>query len=338
MGDKEAPPPSGPDEARGGARAFPHGGGTLGNEGERIVKRTQAQAEEPDRPMSLWDHLRELKKRLKVVGLALIASLVFWLLFPAGAMDPSALVTGMYRPMISLVLDNALSLAHGQLTLIMGGMTDPLEVYFIAGAVMSVLTTSPVFGYEFYKFVEPAMKPNEKSKLTKFMGGFLGLFAAGALIGYFILMPAMIRFMAYFAGIIGATTQVYAADYYGMVFIGTGATALAFTTPSIFLLLVDLGVLSTNALAKNRLIVYLLLYFTVAMLVNEPVVGHFGMFLPIVGMLEVSILIGRRMERKRAMKDGVALSPPERRCNYCQAKLDSGKSFCPKCGRANARR
>ncbi len=310
----------------------------MGNEGERIVRRTQAQAEEPDRPMTLWDHLRELKRRLKVVAIAFIASFVFWLLFPAGAFDPSALFTGLYYPMISVVLDNAKSLADGRLTIIMGGMTDPLEIYFIAGAVMSLLTSSPVVGYEFYKFVEPAMKPNEKSKLTKFMAGFLGLFIVGALIGYFILLPAMIRFMTYFGGIVGASPFVNASDYYGMIFIGTGATALAFTTPSVFLLLVDLGILSTNALAKNRLIVYLILYFGIAMLVNEPVVGHFGMFLPIVGMLEVSILIGRRMERTRAMKNGVALSPPERRCSYCQAKLDSGKSFCPKCGRANARR
>ena len=336
MGEKDAPPPSRPGGPKDTRRAFPHGGGTLGNDGERLVRGAQARLEEPDRPMSLWDHLRELKRRVKVVAIAFIASLVFWLLFPAGAMDPSALVTGMYYPMISLVLDNAKSLAAGRLTLIMGGMTDPLEVYFIAGAVMSMLTTSPVFGYEFYKFVEPAMKPNEKSKLTKFMAGFLGLFATGALIGYFILLPAMIRFMAYFAGIIGATTQVYASDYYGMIFIGTGATALAFTTPSIFLLLVDLGVLSTNALAKNRLIVYLLLYVTVAMMVNEPVVGHFGMFLPIVGMLEVSILIGRRMERKRALKKSLELGYPELRCSHCGADLDPTKSFCPECGRAKA--
>ncbi len=333
MGEKDPPPRSGTVPPSDATNAIPYGGNLKGA-GERI------EGTQPDAArfgtMSIWDHLRELKGRLKVIGIAFIVSLVFWLLFPAGAFDPSALFTGMYYPMISIVLDNAKTLAAGRVTLIMGGMTDPLEIYFVAGAVMSILTTSPVIGYEIYKFVEPAMKPNEKSKLTKFMAGFLGLMTAGALIGYIILLPAMIRFMTYFGGIVGASTIVNASDYYGMVFIGTGATALAFTTPSIFLLLVDLGIISTNMLAKNRLIVYLGLYVVIAMLVNEPVVGHFGMFFPIVGMLELSILLGRRIERNRALKKGEAPPPARQECKYCHAELDPDKIFCPMCGRGKA--
>ncbi len=332
MADKEALPRSeSPEGAE--AKAVPHGGATLGGEGERYSKMAQGQAK-PFKAMSIWDHLGELKRRLKVIAIFFVGSMVFWLLFPAGEFDPSALFTGMYRPMVSLVLENAKGLGAGQLTLIMGGMTDGLEVYFIAGAVMSLLTSSPIIGYEIYKFVEPALKPTEKSKLDKFMAGFLGLFTLGAAIGYFILLPAMIRFMVYFGAIIGATSTVYASDYYGMVFIGVGATAIAFTTPAVFLLLVDLEVISTNALAKNRLIVYLALYIVIAFLVNEPVVGHFGMFFPIVGMLELSILIGKRMERNRAKKRGLPFGPAKPTCNYCKAELDSGRAFCPKCGRA----
>ena len=333
MGDKDARPRRAGSEGSTPAEAVPHGGATLGEAGERYSKL----AGEPTKAgalMSLREHLGELKKRLKIVAIAFIASFVFWLLFPAEGMDSSALFTGMYRPMISIILDNAKGLAAGRLTLIMGGMTDPLEIYFISGAVMSLLTSSPVVGYEFYKFVEPAFKPNEKSKLTKFMAGFLGLFTMGALIGYFVILPAMIRFMSFFGGIVGASSIVNASDYYGMVFIGTGATALAFTTPAVFLLLVDLGIISTNALAKNRLIVYLILYVMIAMLVNEPVVGHFGMFFPIVGMLELSIILGRRIERNRAQKAGVSPPPEKPKCRYCNSDLGSAKSFCPRCGKA----
>ncbi len=334
MADKEALPRSESPEGT-EAEAVPHGGGTLGGAGERYSKMAQGEAK-PFKAMSIWEHLGELKRRLKVIAIAFVASLVFWLLFPARAFDPSALFTGMYYPMVSIILESAKSLSAGQLTLIMGSMTDPLELYFIAGAVMSILTSSPVIGYEIYKFVEPALKPNEKSKLTKFMAGFLGLFTLGALIGYFILIPAMIRFMVYFGGIVQASSVVNASDYYGMVFIGVGATAIAFTTPAIFLLLVDLEVISTNALAKNRLIVYLALYVIIAFLVNEPVVGHFGMFFPIMGMLELSILIGRRMEHNRAKKRGLPFEPAKPTCRYCKAELDPNKVFCPECGRSKA--
>ena len=335
MGDKEALPRQGPADAVPSVNAVPHGGATLAGTGERLGKMAQ-DAMSPRGQMSLREHLGELKHRLKWVAIAFVASFVFWLLFPAKAFDPSALFTGLYYPMISMVLDSAKSLADGRLTLIMGGMTDPLEIYFISGAVMSLLTSSPVIGYEIYKFAEPALKPNEKSKLNKFMAGFLGLFTMGALIGYFVLLPAMIRFMTYFGEMVGASSIVNASDYYGMVFIGVGATALAFTTPAIFLLLVDLEIISTNALAKNRLIVYLILYVIIAFLVNEPVVGHFGMFFPIVGMLELSILLGRRIERNRAMKRGTAFVPSKPKCKFCGAELQAGNPYCPKCNRAVA--
>ena len=333
MGDKEALPPRGDVASPPPAEAAPVGGGTIGGLGERYSKMVQ-EATKPDARMSLREHLGELKARLKIVAIAFIASFVFWLLFPAKAFDPSALFTGLYYPMISLVLDNAKSLAADHVTLIMGSMTDPLEIYFIAGAVMSLITSSPIIGYELNKFMIPAFNPIEKSKLTKFMAGFLGLFCLGAGIGYFILMPAMVRFMTYFGGIVGANSIVNASDYYGMVFIGTGATALAFTTPSVFLLLVDLGIISTDALAKNRLLVYLGIYVIIAFLVNEPVVGHFGIFFPIVGMLEVSILLGRRIERNRGRKREAMFGPAMPRCKYCNAELETGSGFCPSCHRS----
>lgn len=283
----------------------------------------------------MGEHLRELKSRLIWIAAAYFGSLGFWLLIPAGAFDPSALFTGLYRPAISLVLANAASLSNGRITIIAGSLTAPLEIYFIASALLAAITASPVIGYELYRFVDPGLLPNEKRTLYRFMTAFVGLFVGGATIGYFVLTPAIIRFMAYFAYIAGAQPIVTAGDYYGMVFIATGATAVAFTTPAFFLLLVNFSIISTSAFTKNRLIVYFALYVTIAAITPEPVVGHFGMFFPIVIMLELSVLIGKRMEKNRALKNAAKQQPPrEVNCRYCGALSEPGKVFCPKCGRA----
>lgn len=284
--------------------------------------------------MGLWDHLRELKGRLKMIIIAYAASLVFWLIIPAGDFDPAALFTGMYRPMISIVLNNAQGLTGGKMRIIAGAMTAPLEIYFLASAVMALITASPVVAYEIYKFVDPALRPGEKNTLSKFMMAFVALFVGGAAIGYFVLMPAIIRFMTYFANVVGAEPIITAGDYYGMVFMGVGAAALAFTTPAVFVLLVDFKILSTRAFTKNRLIVYLILYVFIAALTPEPVVGHFGMFFPIVGMMEVSVLVGKKIERDRAKRDGTTIQPNNTRCRYCNSKLKPETRFCPKCGAA----
>jgi len=288
---------------------------------------------------SLREHLSELKYRIKIIGIAMIGSLIFWLLIPSEAFDPSALFTGLYRPMITVVFTQAKNLAAGKLILIQGTLTAPLEVYFLGGIVLSLITASPVIGYEIYKFIDPALYPNEKQKLYRFTLGFVALFTVGAGVGWFILTPAIIRFMIFFAGIVQAEPIINVGDYYSLVFTIVGASAISFTTPVIFLLLVSLGIISTTALTKNRLFVYLALYVIIAALTPEPVVGHFGMFFPIVTMLEISALIGRRIEKNRAIREGKPWPPPEpvvEKCKYCKAELDLTRPFCPNCGRARA--
>ena len=286
---------------------------------------------------TLREHLSELKYRIKIIGIAMIGSLIFWLLIPSEAFDPSALFTGLYRPMITIIFAQAKNLAAGRLTLIQGTLTAPLEVYFLGGIVLSLITSSPVIGYEIYKFVDPALYPHEKKALYRFTGGFFALFTVGAAIGWFILAPAIIRFMVFFAGIVQVEPIITGGDYYSLIFTIVGASAIAFTTPVTFLLLVSLGIISTTALTKNRLIVYLALYVIIAALTPEPVVGHFGMFFPIVIMLEISALIGKRMEKNRALREGKPWPPPEpttEKCKYCGAELDLEKPFCPNCKRA----
>lgn len=297
---------------------------------------TWADEEKPERLLTFREHLGELKQRLKISAIAFFASLAFWLLAPVEAFDPSALVTGLYRPAVSIVLDNAESLAAGRVTIIAGTLTAPLEIYFLAGLVMALITSAPVIGYEVYRFVDPALLPNERRPAYRFSLAFTGLFLAGAGIGYFVLLPAIIRFLAYFAMIVGAQPVITASDYYSMVFTAVGATGIAFTSPAIFLLLINFGVISTSALTKNRLIVYLGLYILIAAITPEPVVGHFGMFFPIVLMLELSVLIGKRIERNRAAQSGGGAAPPKPRCPYCNAERRAGTPFCHVCGRALA--
>ncbi len=285
--------------------------------------------------MNLRKHLSELKKRVKVIAVAYAAALVFWLLIPSESFDLSALFTGLYRPMISVVLDAAKGLAAGRVTIIQGTLTAPLEIYFLAGAIMALVTASPVIGYEIFKFVDPALYPHEKKTLYRFLFAFIALFVLGAAVAWFLLAPAIIRFMAYFAQIIHAEPLVTAGDFYSLVFIAVGASAIAFTTPAIFVLLVNFGIISTTALTKNRLIVYLGLYIVIAALTPEPLVGHVGMFIPIMVMLEISALIGKRIEKRRAQRGETASpTPPRTKCKYCGADLEEGKAFCPNCGRA----
>lgn len=285
--------------------------------------------------MTLYEHLMELRDRLKVVAIFYIASLLFWLVFPKNLSmgEIGAIISGEYIPMVTLVLEHAASMSQGLVKLIPGTLTSPLEIYFIAAALMALITTIPVIGYEFYMYVDPALYPHERRLIWGFMGAFLSLYAVGAFFSYFFVVPLIVRFMVIFARIIGIPpeqTFVTASDYYMLVFSTVALMGLLFTSPAIFVLLVRFGLISTSTFTRNRLYVYGLLYILIAFITPDGwLVGNTVLFLPLVILLEVAVIIAKRFEKAR---EAGAYSVP--RCKFCGGEIPEGSVFCSKCGRS----
>lgn len=285
--------------------------------------------------MTLYEHLMELRDRLKVVAIFYIASLLFWLVFPKNLTlgELGSIITGEYIPMITLVLEHAAGMSQGLVKLIPGTLTSPLEIYFIAAALMALITSIPVIGYEFYMYVDPALYPHERRLIWGFMAAFLSLYAVGAFFSYFFVVPLIVRFMVIFARIIGIPpeqTFVTAGDYYMLVFSTVALMGLLFTSPAIFVLLVRFGLIGTSTFTKNRLYVYGLLYILIAFITPDGwLVGNTVLFLPLVILLEVAVIVAKRFEKAR---EAGAYSVP--RCKFCGGEVPEDSVFCSKCGRS----
>lgn len=277
------------------------------------------------------EHLKELRDRLKVVAISYVIALIFWLIIPSEVTNPNALIEGTYKPMLSLVLENVESLAGGQIRIIAGKLTSPLEVYFIAGALMAFITTIPIIAYETYRYIDPALYPTERRTLYGFMAAFVGLYAMGALFSYFFVIPLIIRFLVFFSVVVQAEPVVTATDYYGLVFSSVALMGLVFTAPAIFVLLVRFGIVSTTLIKRNRIYVYGFLYILIAIITPDGwLVGNTVLFLPMVVMTEAALLIARRYELRRQQLNLMNA----RECKFCGDFVFQGSPFCSKCGRS----
>jgi len=285
--------------------------------------------------MTLIEHIMELRDRLKVIGLSYVVALIFWLAFPSNLSltGVSGFLTGEYKPVISVVLEETVNLTGGLFRIIPGRLVSPLEIYFIASALVAFITVIPIIGYEVYAYVNPALYPHERRLIWPFLAAFTGLFTVGAIFSYIVVVPLTIRFMAIFSDIIGIPPElrlIDAGDYYVFVFSTVGAMGLLFTAPSIFLLLVRLGIVSSNILSRNRVYFYGILYIIIAFITPDGwLVGNTVLFLPLVLMMEASLLLARRIERRREM--GLYSAP---RCKFCGEAMPVETLFCPKCGRS----
>ena len=75
---------------------------------------------------------------------------------------------------------------------------------------------------------------------------------------------------------------------------------LIFTFPIYFVLLVKAGIITTEQIKKNRKYIYLGAVVLIALIDPEPsLVTEVVCIIPLVILMEVSILIARRFERQR---------------------------------------
>jgi sec-independent protein translocase protein TatC len=267
---------------------------------------------------------------------SLVATTIFFMVFPANASflkDPLA----FYDPLIALVLQQIVRdvLPKG-MTLIAGEITAPLEIYLIGSFILGIAASTPILAYEIYKYIDPALYPEERGAVSPFIVSFTVLFLIGAVFGYKILAPFMIWAMIPFFAIAGATPFVYVMDFYNLVFVTVLATGFAFTMPVFFVLLVRFGILKTSYVTTKRRYIYAIMYVITAVVTPDGgPIADLALFAPMVVLLELAVLFGKRYERNRPAYFRPLLEKPTyTKCKFCGALQTSPSGFCPSCGKS----
>jgi sec-independent protein translocase protein TatC len=289
-----------------------------------------------ERVGTIWDHLNELSQRLRWVLYSLIATTIFFMVFPANASflrDPLA----FYDPLIALVLQQVVRdvLPKG-MTLIAGEITAPLEIYLIGSLILGVAASTPVIAYEIYRYIDPALYPEERSAVSPFVLSFTALFVIGAVFGYKILAPFMIWAMIPFFAIAGATPFVYVIDFYNLVFVTVLATGFAFTLPVFFVLLVRFGILKTSYVTTKRRYIYAVMYIVTAIVTPDGgPIADIALFVPMAVLLELAVLFGKRYEKSHPQPFRPQVEKlTYTKCKFCGSLQTSTTGFCPSCGRS----
>lgn len=284
---------------------------------------------------TIWEHVGELSHRLRVVFYSVIATTVFFMVFPANSSFLSNPLA-FYDPLIALVLRQVVkdTLPSG-VQLIAGELTAPLEIYLIGSFILGVAASAPVIAYEIFKYVNPALYPEERRVAFPFIASFSILFFLGGLFGYRILTPFMIWAMVPFFNIANATPFINAMDFYNLVFVSTLATGFSFTMPVFFVLLVRFGILKTSYVTKRRLYIYAAMYIvTAAVTPDGGPLADLALFVPMILLLELAVLFGKRYEKKGSVYRLEPVKAAYTKCRFCGELLVARASFCPKCEKA----
>src|SRR5690606_30942892 len=95
----------------------------------------------------------------------------------------------------------------------------PTEPFFTTLKVCfwaSILAALPVWLYQLYAFVIPAVEDQSRRRMLLIVAGASSLFLAGVAFGYFVVLPVALDFLLGFGGD-AFQTEVRAGEYFGFV-------------------------------------------------------------------------------------------------------------------------
>lgn len=180
-----------------------------------------------------------------------------------------------------------------------GQFTMHIMVSLIAGLVVAF----PYVFYQFWSFVVPAMKDNEKrhSRGAVFASSFL--FITGVLFGYFIISPLTVHFLGSYSVSPEVTNQINLISYVSTLASVVLASGIIFELPVLAYFLTKAGLITPQFMRKFRRHSLVAILLLSAIITPPDVFSQILVAVPLIILYEVGIMISSRIVKKQAKED-----------------------------------
>lgn len=178
-------------------------------------------------------------------------------------------------------------------------MTGQITLLFTFIAIGGVILAFPYIFWEFWRFVKPALTPNEKSTTRGVVFWVSFLFFLGVLFGYLVIAPYTVNFLASFTLDETIKNQWSVTSYLDTMLPLVLGTGLTFQLPLVILFLTKIGIVGPAFLRKYRRHAIVIILIVAAAITPPDVISQCIVTLPILLLYEISIRLSARAEKKR---------------------------------------
>ncbi len=237
--------------------------------------------------MSLMEHLTELRDRLIKIVAAVVVGMVVAFVF--------------YDPIFDLLIEPYQESCNRSPTDCNLLAIDPLEGFGVRMKLAlygGIFLAMPVILWQLWRFITPGLYSHEKRYAVPFMASALTLFLLGAAIAYYTL-PQALTFLQDIGG--DNIANAYSpSKYFTLITYMMLAFGIGFEFPIVLVFAQMLGVLTPQALrsARRYAIVGIVVLVAVITPSGDPI-SMLALSGPMIVFYEVSILIGRLIERRK---------------------------------------
>ncbi|MDT0295717.1 twin-arginine translocase subunit TatC [Mesonia ostreae] len=261
--------------------------------------------------MSFLDHLEDLRwhlirSTLAIVIVGIIAfiskDIIFGILF--APKDPNFITYRILCDIASAMgMDESFCFKEIPFRIQSRQMAGQFSAHIWTSITAGFIVAFPYILYEFWRFISPALHPNEKSASKGFIFIASFLFFLGVLFGYYIISPLSINFLGSYQVSEEVFNDIDLSSYFGLIRASSLACGVIFELPIIMYLLTKIGLVTPEVLKKYRKFAIVGILILSAIITPPDVASQIIVAIPVMILYEVSIYISAIVIKNQVKKE-----------------------------------
>ena len=278
-------------------------------------------------PMSLGDHLEELRKRLVWVLILFFIFLVLGFVF---RVELRAVFEGPLRVAAEAVGEEVRKKIRmpdpdGPMLSVLGIEEGPINDLKIT-ILFAFMLSMPVLLYQACRFVMPGLTTREQKAAFWMVPAAVIFFYGGVIFGYFIGIPLLYEILIEYSEGSNRAMDLRESEYLRFFTLMTLSFGLVMDIPWAILVLVKAGIVSPQQLAQKRKIILVGAVVAAAVLTPPDPMSQMFLFVMIVGLFESGLLVSRFIGNNKAQQDHVTATTDDHRAIQSSATQPSSDS------------
>jgi len=267
-------------------------GGALTSVGNNAPAPTPEEID--DQPMTLVDHLKELRDRLIKMCAAILLGMV-------GGFFVTPHVINYFQYVVS----NSDAAAQ----VVQTDPTDAISTFLKITLYVGIGFAMPVLVYQVIRFLAPGLTRTERRYLYATLPFAMIFFAAGVFFAALVAVPNMLHFILRFSAGLGITNLLRVSDIFGFFSSLSLWTGIFFELPIVMFLLAALNIVQFEAMRRTRKYAAVGLMIAAAVITPTPdAISMLVVWAPMYLLYELGLLLARLVARskRRAAARGAA--------------------------------
>lgn len=245
--------------------------------------------------MPFLDHLEELRWSLLKGGIGVLITTILTAIYSRWIVDQ--VLIGPTRP--DFFMYGVLGYDARELELLNRTITGQFFADIGTILIVGMVAGSPIIVYYMWKFIEPALYPEERQGMKFASWAATFFFLTGIAFGYLILTPIALQFFAGYEISPQITNQFDIITYFSMISFWALGTGLLFELPVVVYFLSKVGLLTPDLMRTYRKYALLVVLVLGALLTPPDPFTQILLAVPLLLLYELSILVSVYVNKRR---------------------------------------